>query len=89
MSIKLCTDLSDKEFHRLVGVGTVVTSGSLCGVMVSTLGWNARDVGSIPTLVTIFPIIFSTPMTVICRHHMCDYLKMPLLTDHMLWALKI
>ena len=27
----------------------MVTSGSLGSVMVSTLVWNARDVGSIPT----------------------------------------
>ena len=31
------TDLSGKELHRQVGVGTVVTSGSLGGGMVNTL----------------------------------------------------
>ena len=47
------TDLSS---HIQVAVGTVVTVGSLGGVMVSTLARNARDVGSIPTLGTILPI---------------------------------
>ena len=41
----LCTDLSGKEPHRQVGVGKVVTSRSLGDIMVSTLAWNARDVG--------------------------------------------
>ena len=40
----------------------VVTSGSLHGVMVYTLVRNAREVGSIPALDTIFPI-FIPPMT--------------------------
>ena len=59
------TDLSasGKELHRQVGVGTVVTSGSLGGVMVNIPAWNARDVGSIPSLGTIFPI-FITPTTI-------------------------
>ena len=34
----------------------MVTSGSLRGVVVSTLTQNARDVGSIPVLGIIFPI---------------------------------
>ena len=42
----------------------MVTAGSLDGLMVSTLARNARDVGSIPALGTIFPI-FITPMTYI------------------------
>ena len=50
------------EPYRQVGMGRVVTSGSLVGVMVSTLAWNARDVGYIPTLDAIFPILI-TPMT--------------------------
>ena len=37
--------------HRQVG--TVVTSGGLGSIMVSTLAHKARDVGSIPTLDTI------------------------------------
>ena len=44
------------ELHRQVGVGIVVTSGN-------TLAWNAKYVGSIPTLSTIVPI-FITPMTI-------------------------
>ena len=47
-----------------VGVGIVVKSGSLGGIMDSTLSRNARDVGIIPTLGTIFPI-FITPMTLV------------------------
>ena len=35
---------------------TLVTSGSLGGVLVGTLAHNARDVGSTPALCTIFPI---------------------------------
>ena len=40
--VVVCTDLSGKEPHRLLGMGRVVTSGILCGVMLSTLAWNAR-----------------------------------------------
>ena len=59
MSVVGCTDdLSCKELHSLVGI--VVTSGNLCGV--KTLAWNAKDMGSIPTLGTTFPI-FITPTT--------------------------
>ena len=36
-SVLVCTDLSSKEPHRQVSVDRIVTSGSLCGVMVSTL----------------------------------------------------
>ena len=46
--------------HKQVGMGIVVKSGSLCGVMVSTLARNASDVGSIPALSTIFPIFITT-----------------------------
>ena len=53
------TDLSGK-----VGMSKVMTSGSLCGGMVSTPTWNARDVGLIPALGTIFTI-FITPMTIV------------------------
>ena len=38
MSIVVCTHLSGKELHRQEGVGTVVTSGSLGGVMVEYTG---------------------------------------------------
>ena len=37
VSVVVCTDLSGKEPHRQVGVGRVVTSGSLGGVMVSVV----------------------------------------------------
>ena len=33
----VCTDLSGREPHRQVGMGRVVKSGRLCGVMVITL----------------------------------------------------
>ena len=39
---------------RQVNIGWVGTWGSLGGVMVTTLAQNARDVGSIPVLGTIF-----------------------------------
>ena len=58
--ITVCTDLSGKEAHRQVGMDKVVTSRSLAGVMVSTMAQNARDMGRITTLGTIFPI-FITP----------------------------
>ena len=35
ITVVVCTDLWDKELHTQVGVGIVVTSGSLCGVMVA------------------------------------------------------
>ena len=52
MCVNVClviyTDLSDKEPRRQVGVGRVVISGSLGGLMVNTLARNARAVGLIP-----------------------------------------
>ena len=42
-------------------MGRVVTAGSIGGVVVSTLAWNARDVDYIPALRAILPI-FITPM---------------------------
>ena len=57
-SVVVCIDLSGKEPRRQVGVGIVLTSGSLHGVMVAH--WNARDVGLSPALGTIFTI-FITP----------------------------
>ena len=51
-----CINLSGNKLHTHVGVDTV----SLGAVMDSTLAWNARDVGSIPALSTIF-LIFITP----------------------------
>ena len=50
------TDLSGKESHRQGGVGKVVTLGNLGGIMVTTLAWNARGVGSIPAPSEILPI---------------------------------
>ena len=43
--VVVCNEFSGKEPHREVGVGRVVISRSLGGVMVSTLVQNARDVG--------------------------------------------
>ena len=56
----VCTDLSGKEPHRQVGMGIVVISGSLHGVMFGTLAQNAEDMGLVPTLGTVFP---TTPTT--------------------------
>ena len=58
------TDLSSKELHRQAGVYMMVISRSLDGVMVSTLARNARDVGSIHSLGTMF-LIFITPTTLV------------------------
>ena len=56
-NVVVCTHLPDRELHRQVGRSRVVKSGSLDGVMVNTLAQNVRDVGSIPTLGTIFPFV--------------------------------
>ena len=50
----VCTDLSDKN-----GMGKVIRSGNLGGVMVITMARNAKDVGSIPALGSIFPIFIT------------------------------
>ena len=42
------TDLSGTEANGQVGVDIVVTSGSLDGIMVSTLARNVKHVGLIP-----------------------------------------
>ena len=55
----VCTDFSGREQPRQVDVGSVATSGSSGGAMVSTLVQNARDVGSIPALGTIFSIFIT------------------------------
>ena len=47
MIVVVCTDLLGKETRRKVSMDRVVTSGSICGVMVITLVLNRRDVGSI------------------------------------------
>ena len=43
----------------------MVTSGSLGTVLVSTLAWNARDVGLIPALGAIFPIFITLTTLVV------------------------
>ena len=58
--VVVCTDISGKELNRQVGVDRTVISRSLGGGMVS----NAKDVGSIPILGTIFPT-YITPMTLL------------------------
>ena len=63
MKVVFCNDLSGKMPHRQVGVGTVVTSGSLGDEMVSTPSLNVRPAGSIPALDTIFSN-FPTPTTI-------------------------
>ena len=50
------TDLSGKEPHSQVAIDRMMISGSRSGVMVSTLVWNARDVGFNPALGTILYI---------------------------------
>ena len=62
----LCTDALGKVsyIYRQVGVGRMVTSGSIGDVMVSTLAWNTRNVGSSSALGTIF-LIFITPTTLV------------------------
>ena len=37
----------------------MVTAVSLRGVMVSTVSWNIRDVGSILALIALFPIVIT------------------------------
>ena len=60
MSVVVDTNISGKEPVRQVRVSILVTSGSACSVKVRTLAWNARDVGSIPTLGATFSV-FITP----------------------------
>ena len=62
----VCIDLLGKEQHKQVCVDRVATSRSLGGLMASTPAWNARDVGSIPALGAIFPILI-TRTTVACK----------------------
>ena len=47
---KCAVYLSGKEPHGWIGVGRLVMSGSLGGIMVRILNRNARDLGSIPAL---------------------------------------
>ena len=46
--------LTSQASHIQVSVGGMVTAVSLDGVIVSTLGRGRRNVGSIPTLGTVF-----------------------------------
>ena len=59
-----CTDLSGEVSHREVGMGSVLTSGSLCGVVVNTLAQNASDVGLNPALGAIFPRDACEPLNI-------------------------
>ena len=59
-----CTELWGKELHRQVGGGMVVTYRKPTWCNGSKLVRNARNVNSILTLGTIFPI-YLTPMTYI------------------------
>ena len=55
----------------MVGVGRVVTSKSLGGVMVCTLAQNVTDVGSIPALDILFPILITLLPRQWCRDQLC------------------
>ena len=57
--VVVCIVLPGKNLNRHGGVGTVETSGSLVGLMVSTLPWNAKIVDSISALGTIFTIFIT------------------------------
>ena len=73
MSVLVCTDLSGKEPHMHVGVGSVVKSGNLDGVLVSTLAQNAGDACSGATLSATFPHFHhtndNTTLTLLCWHY--------------------
>ena len=69
------TDISCKELHRPVGIGRVVTSGSLSGLMVCTLARNPRDMDLISALGAIFSISI-TPVTMVSGQAMrCVFIK--------------
>ena len=51
-TVVVCTDHSGKKPQKQVSTGRM-RSGNLGGEMVSTLVWNARDVGSILILCAI------------------------------------
>ena len=61
ISVLVSTDLSGKELHRQIGVVSMVTYGSLGGVMAITLTRPARNVGWSPDLTSISPI-FKMPI---------------------------
>ena len=75
MLILNSTELSSKEPYRhRTHIGAMVTSRSLGGVMVSTLTWNERDVGSIRVLGAIYPI-FINPVIIFKRLYLIKYLS--------------
>ena len=59
MSVVVGIDLSNKEPRRQMGVDMVVISGSLGDVMINTVARIGRDVGLIPALGAIFPIMIT------------------------------
>ena len=63
-------DFSSEEPHRQVDFDRVMTSGSLCGVVVGTLARNVRDMDLIPALGEIFPISI-TSMTLDPKQATC------------------
>ena len=77
----VCTDLTDKEPHIRVDVGKVVTSGSLGESSVSTLAWNASNVGSIPALGAIFPLFITSISLVAVIRILCQLHAVYLLGD--------
>ena len=79
--------MSGKESHKQLGAGTVVTSGSLAGVMVSTLALIAKEASSIPALGTLFSHLHHTHDTgfedqdpvqvvpcIVDEHRLCMYM---------------
>ena len=52
MSAVVCTDFSGNAPHRQVGVGRMVISRSLCGLILDTLAGHARNVHSTPVFIT-------------------------------------
>ena len=61
-SVLACTNLSVNG--RQVGMGNMVTSGSVDGVMVSILPLNSSDMGSVHAVGAIFHI-FINPTTLV------------------------
>ena len=55
-SVVVCTNLWGKELHRQMGMGDIREPMWCNG---TTLAQNARDVGSIPVLATIFSIFIT------------------------------
>ena len=68
MSSVGCTDVSGKQLHRQVDMYLGVTSGKPMWCNCSILAQYARDMGSIPALGTIFPIV-NTPTPYMCVYY--------------------